>query len=77
MIRRPIVRLGATLFVAAILGACTASASGDCTVQCNDAEANCVKACNDDQCKSECTTQLNDCTASCSGSAQVNVDGGS
>jgi len=58
-------------------GACTANVSTDCTGHCQDVDNDCVKKCNDDQCKTQCDTDLHNCTVSCGGGSSSGSSSGS
>jgi predicted small secreted protein len=66
MMKRTLAYGAAVFLSAALFTGCNDTVTAkDCSASCQDIDNNCVKKCNDDQCRMQCTTDLDNCTASC------------
>jgi hypothetical protein len=77
MIKRTLAYCFAVLMSAGLYGGCNETVTAmDCGAQCQDVDNDCVKKCNDDQCRTQCQTDLDNCSASCSTITVGPKDGG-
>lgn len=68
MIRRILRRLSFASFALplALVWGCDVKGPDQCTVDCEEAEADCSEGCDDDECEEQCSADFEDCQVECS-----------
>jgi hypothetical protein len=77
MKKRAIASCFAVLMAAGFYAGCNDTITAkDCSANCQNIDNDCLKKCNDDNCRTQCKTDLDNCTASCGTIIVSPPDGG-